>query len=80
MLSIFNCRNETEASLNFELCNLTEWIDRLETEMLTAANNLDFEKAAPLRNQTKESKRAIDGSVPMKEATAAKPVRYRKGK
>jgi excinuclease ABC subunit B len=58
--------------------DLTETINELETEMLTAANNLEFEKAALLRDQVKELKRALDGSQPAKEAVA-KPVSYRKG-
>jgi excinuclease ABC subunit B len=44
--------------------DLTETINELESEMLTAANNLEFEKAALMRDQIKELKRAIDGSVP----------------
>ncbi len=57
--------------------DLTETINELESEMLTAANNLEFENAALLRDQIKELKRAIDGSQPVKEAKA-KPVSYRK--
>jgi excinuclease ABC subunit B len=58
--------------------DLTQTIIELETEMLTAANNLEFEKAALLRDQIKELKRAIDGSQPTKEIRAAKPASYRK--
>ena len=58
--------------------DLTEIINELETEMLAAANNLEFEKAALLRDQIKELKRAIDGSQPAKAANAAKPASYRK--
>ena len=50
----------------------------LGKEMLAAANNLEFEKAALLRDQIKELKRAIDGSQPAKDAKAVKPVSYRK--
>jgi excinuclease ABC subunit B len=57
--------------------DITETIKELEEEMLTAANNLEFEKAALLRDQIKELKRAIDGSVPAKEVRSAKPVNYR---
>ncbi|MCW5555170.1 MAG: excinuclease ABC subunit UvrB [Verrucomicrobiae bacterium] len=60
--------------------DLTETINELETEMLTAANNLEFEKAALLRDQIKELKRAIDGSQPVKTGRPAKPVSYRKGR
>ncbi|HEX5220560.1 MAG TPA: helicase-related protein, partial [Verrucomicrobiae bacterium] len=56
--------------------DLTETINELESEMLAAANNLEFEKAALLRDQIKELKRAIDGSQPGKN-TANKPVTYR---
>jgi excinuclease ABC subunit B len=44
--------------------DLTGTINELESEMLTAANNLEFEKAALLRDQIKELKRMIDGSRP----------------
>jgi excinuclease ABC subunit B len=57
--------------------DLTETINELESEMLTAANNLEFEKAALLRDQIKELKRVIDGSVPAKAASTAKGVSYR---
>jgi excinuclease UvrABC nuclease subunit len=50
--------------------------------MLVAANNLEFEKAALLRDQIRELKRAITGSQPAAPAKAgtAKPVNYRKRK
>jgi excinuclease ABC subunit B len=57
--------------------DLTETINELESEMLAAANNLEFEKAALLRDQIKELKRAIDGSASVKAASTAKPVSYR---
>jgi excinuclease ABC subunit B len=60
--------------------DLTETINELESEMLAAANNLEFEKAALLRDQIKELKRAIGGSQPVKETRAAQPVSYRKGR
>ncbi|MCL4785686.1 MAG: excinuclease ABC subunit UvrB [Verrucomicrobia bacterium] len=60
--------------------DLTETINELETEMLAAANNLEFEKAALLRDQLKELKRAIEGSQPVKALRGAKPVSYRKGR
>ena len=60
--------------------DLTETIKELEEEMLTAANNLEFEKAALLRDQIKELKRAMDGSEPVKGAKQ-RPVSYgRSGK
>jgi len=51
--------------------DLTETINELESEMLTASNNLEFEKAALLRDQIKELKRAIDGSVPSGKTSLA---------
>jgi excinuclease ABC subunit B len=56
--------------------DLTETINELESEMLAAANNLEFEKAALMRDQIKELKRAIDGSQPVKPTKT--PVNYRK--
>ena len=41
--------------------DISETIKELEEEMLTAANNLEFEKAALLRDQVRELKRALDG-------------------
>lgn len=41
--------------------DLTETIRELEEEMIAAANNLEFEKAALLRDQIKELKRMTDG-------------------
>jgi len=58
--------------------DLNETIRELEEEMLAAANNLEFEKAALLRDQIRELKRAVDGSVPAR-VTPAQPVSYRKG-
>jgi excinuclease ABC subunit B len=55
--------------------DLTETINELEDEMLTAANELKFEKAALLRDQIKELKRALDGAKPENEP---KPVGNRK--
>jgi excinuclease ABC subunit B len=57
--------------------DVTETIRELEADMLAAANNLEFEKAALLRDQIRELKRTVDGS------SAAKPVQsvsYRKGR
>ena len=60
--------------------DLTETLNELETEMLAAANNLEFEKAALLRDQIKELKRAIDGSQPAKQTKPASPVNYRRSR
>jgi excinuclease ABC subunit B len=57
--------------------DLNETIREIEQEMLAAANNLEFEKAALLRDQVRELKRALDGSQPAKEA---KPVSYARPK
>ncbi|MEY4387230.1 MAG: excinulease of nucleotide excision repair, damage recognition component [Verrucomicrobiota bacterium] len=56
--------------------DLTETLRELEEEMLTAANNLEFEKAALLRDQIKELKRMMGG----KDAGPAtgQPVSYKK--
>ncbi len=54
--------------------DVTETIRELEGEMLKAAEDLQFEKAALLRDQIKELKHMIDGTKP-----EAKPVSYRKG-
>ena len=56
--------------------DLTTTISELEEEMLAAANNLEFERAALCRDQIKELKRALDGSQPAK-AGKANPVSYR---
>ena len=55
--------------------DLTTTIQELEEEMLAAANDLKFEKAALLRDQIKELKRMLDVGAPAKEA---KPLNYRK--
>jgi excinuclease ABC subunit B len=60
--------------------DFTETISELETEMLKAAEELQFEKAALLRDQIKELKRAMDGPAPGKESkpSAARHVNYAK--
>ena len=44
--------------------DINETVREIEQEMLTAANNLEFEKAALLRDQIRELKRAAEGSGP----------------
>ena len=61
-----------DASLDVDI---TQTISELESEMLKAAEELQFEKAALLRDQIKELKRMIDGGKPEEKA---KPVSYRK--
>jgi excinuclease ABC subunit B len=56
-----------DAAGNFDV---TETIRELEEEMLTAANQLEFEKAALLRDQIRELKRGLDGKA---EAAAERP-------
>jgi len=53
--------------------DINQTINELEQEMLAAANNLEFEKAALLRDQVRELKRALDGGPPK-----AGPVSYGK--
>ena len=62
--------------------DITQTIKELEEEMVTAANNLEFEKAALLRDQVRELKRSLDGTEPINQPKlpAGKPVNYRKGK
>ncbi len=62
--------------------DLSDTIRELEEEMLTAANNLEFEKAALLRDQIRELKRNLSGSPPEApaKAGAARRVSYRKGR
>jgi excinuclease ABC subunit B len=60
--------------------DLTETVKELEEEMLGAANNLEFEKAALLRDQIRELKRALDGTAPKPGARPAPTVSYRKSK
>ncbi len=55
--------------------DVTETIRELEGDMLKAAEDLQFEKAALLRDQIKELKRMVSGEAP---AEKAKPVSYRK--
>ncbi len=57
--------------------DLSDTIKELEEQMLGAANNLEFEKAALLRDQIRELKRALDGSTP--EKAASERATYRKG-
>jgi excinuclease ABC subunit B len=59
--------------------DITETIKEIEEEMLAAANNLEFEKAALLRDQIRELKRGIDGSQPAKDAKSNKVMSYGRG-
>jgi excinuclease ABC subunit B len=53
--------------------DLTETIRELENEMLEAANNLEFEKAALLRDQIKELKRMYGGESKTTQSQTSKP-------
>jgi len=64
-----------DAGGNFDV---TETIRQLEEEMLEAANNLEFEKAALLRDQVKELKRTTGVQDPKPANGAARPVSYKK--
>lgn len=62
--------------------DVTETIREIETDMLEAANNLEFEKAALLRDQIRELKRQY-GSAPAEAASTAQTtgrVSYRRPK
>src|SRR5579863_1271539 len=63
-----------ESGVDFDVA---ETVRELEEEMLAAANKLEFEKAALLRDQIKELKRATSGE---KVEAAAKGVSYGKGR
>ncbi len=78
-------KQKAAAVLNEAAANLdvTETIRELEEEMLAAANNLEFEKAALLRDQIKELKRQFGQTAGPAKALATKAstaVSYRKGK
>jgi len=57
--------------------DLAETVRELEAEMLKAAEDLQFEKAALLRDQIKELKRMLNGESP---AAKPKSANYRQGK
>jgi len=58
--------------------DLTETIAELESEMLAAAEKLQFEKAALLRDQIRELTRLTEGGAPAKAVKEVKPVSYRR--
>jgi len=62
--------------------DLNETIRELEEEMIGAANKLEFEKAALLRDQVRELKRTLGGETAAGAATGktAAQVSYRKSK
>jgi excinuclease ABC subunit B len=59
--------------------DVTETIRELESEMLEAANNLEFEKAALLRDQVNELKRSLGGGTPSGTSTGSRTPGERSG-
>jgi excinuclease ABC subunit B len=51
--------------------DVNQTLKELEEEMVTAANNLEFEKAALVRDQIRELRRMVDGAKTVKEAPRA---------
>ena len=70
--------NETTGNLD-----VTETIRELEGEMVTASNNLEFEKAALLRDQVRELKRMTGEPTGTAQGSGAagggSSVRYGRG-
>ena len=66
-----------DAGGNFDV---TETILQLEQEMVQAASNLEFEKAALFRDQIRELKRSVSSGKPVDVAAQKKEVSYRPGK
>ena len=56
--------------------DVTETIKELQEEMIEASNNLQFEKAALLRDQIRELKRGSEGGMP----SEVRPVNYKQSK
>ena len=57
--------------------DVTETINELEVEMQEASVNLEFEKAALLRDQVRELKRSVGIEVPATSSTTPTKVSYR---
>jgi len=62
--------------------DINQTIQELEEEMIGAANNLEFEKAALLRDQIRELKRTLDGGAasPAAKPQPSKPLAYPKAR
>jgi excinuclease ABC subunit B len=60
--------------------DVTETIRELEEEMLVAANNLEFEKAALIRDQIRELKRGSGDGTPASGTGATNYSKPRKGR
>ena len=70
-------RDEAASVLKDANMDVTETVKELEGEMLKAAEDLQFEKAALLRDQIKELKRMLDGGKPEDKP---KSVSYKKSR
>ena len=68
------------AALDQRMGDVAETMLQLEQEMLEAANNLEFEKAALLRDQIRELKRMTGENPGAKPASKPRQTSYRKGK
>jgi excinuclease ABC subunit B len=84
-LAVYESKREAGAAVLKDAAldvDLTETISELETEMLKAAEDLQFEKAALLRDQIKELKRAMDGSPAARDGKPSpdRRVSYRKAR
>ena len=80
-LAVYESKREAGASVLKDAAldvDLTETISELETEMLKAAEAMQFEKAALFRDQIKELKRAMDSSPVVKDgkSSPARPISY----
>lgn len=62
-----------EVGGNFDV---TETLRELQEQMVEASNNLEFEKAALLRDQIRELKHSFAGDLPAAK-TAPPPLRYK---
>jgi len=75
-------RHEAEAVLQETAgsLDLTQSIAEIEEEMLAAANNLEFETAAVLRDQVRELKRMMSGGMGEQKLAGPKAATCRKVK
>ncbi len=55
---------------------MTETVRELEGEMIQAANNLEFEKAALLRDQIRELKHRLGGQELKSPGSTARATQY----
>jgi excinuclease ABC subunit B len=80
----YQAKGEAQAFLNDKGVDVDvgATIRELEQEMVTASNNLEFEKAALLRDQIRELKRGVEGTEPQGNAGGGggRQVRYSKAR